>query len=281
MPEKAGNWLSKPLTWRLTIATTLLVSLCIHASLLFSFTFPPAKNQVTATSSSVINITLTSGQNTVPESAQPVSHPLNKKPVKPLVKNLTPKPEPTPALTPAKKEQPLKANIKTKTNTKTKNKTTNKKSHRQENRPPLQPKKSAISPIRRKDKKKAQHSPRVARSTAADPRVSAPAVKTVSQQANAEEIRLTYLHQLRQKISANKRYPLLARNRRLEGKVLIHFEVNGRGRIQTLNLISGPRLLQHSAEDAVKNALPFPPPKGISLPVKIELTLSYHLRLQS
>lgn len=269
MPEKEGNWLSKPLTWRLTIVTTLLISLGIHACLLLSFTFPPAKNQTSATPSPVINVALRPGQNTVPESAHPLVHPLNKKPVKPLVQNLKPKPEPTPALTPAKKEQPVKT------------KTKNTKNYHKENQQPLQLKKTAISSISRKDKKKAQHKPRVTRSIATDPKVPAPAVKTVSQQTNAEEIRLTYLHQLRQRISANKRYPLLARKRHLEGMVLIHFEVNSRGRIQTLNLISGPPLLQHSAEDAVKNALPFPPPKGISLPVKIELTLSYHLRLQS
>lgn len=91
-------------------------------------------------------------------------------------------------------------------------------------------------------------------------------------------IQASYVALLKERISDNKRYPRIAEKRRLEGAVELHFEIDKQGVASALDIQTGHRLFQQSAKVAVLNALPFPPPEGIEVPIKVDLTLTYRIK---
>jgi len=78
---------------------------------------------------------------------------------------------------------------------------------------------------------------------------------------------LFYYQQLiKEKIEENKRYPLLARNKGIEGEVWIKFEILKDGKVKNINVVksSHHQILDKAARESIKKANPFPPfPEGL------------------
>ena len=78
---------------------------------------------------------------------------------------------------------------------------------------------------------------------------------------------LFYYQQLiKQKIEENKRYPLLARNKGIEGEVWVKFEILKNGKVKNINVVKSSRhqILDNAAIESIKKANPFPPfPEGL------------------
>lgn len=66
--------------------------------------------------------------------------------------------------------------------------------------------------------------------------------------------------EIRNKIERAKRYPALARARKIEGVVSLSFLMDPTGKVQTINIVSssGSSILDEEALAAVKRAAPFP-----------------------
>ena len=78
---------------------------------------------------------------------------------------------------------------------------------------------------------------------------------------------LFYYQQLiKQKIEENKRYPLLARNKGIEGKVWVKFEILKNGKVKNIKVVKSSyhQILDKAAIESIKKANPFPPfPEGL------------------
>jgi len=78
---------------------------------------------------------------------------------------------------------------------------------------------------------------------------------------------LFYYQQLiKQKIEENKKYPLLARNKGIEGKVWVKFEILKNGKVKDIKVVksSHHQILDKAAIESIKKANPFPPfPEGL------------------
>lgn len=82
------------------------------------------------------------------------------------------------------------------------------------------------------------------------------------------------LAEIRRRVESKKRYPVLARRKGWEGKVLVELRLGGNGELESLRLLqpSGFPLLDHATLRAVKNAMPFPPLAGtVRIPVTYDL----------
>jgi len=75
-----------------------------------------------------------------------------------------------------------------------------------------------------------------------------------------------YQQLIKQKIEENKRYPLLARNKGIEGKVWVKFEILKDGKVKDIKIVksSHHQILDKAAIESIKKANPFPPfPEGL------------------
>ncbi|MGD2052783.1 MAG: TonB family protein [Gammaproteobacteria bacterium] len=90
--------------------------------------------------------------------------------------------------------------------------------------------------------------------------------------------RQLYLHKLMGHIESFKYYPRSARMRSLEGEVKVSFVLLDNGSYRQLNLDGAHSVLVKATRSALESAVPFPaPPKGMILPERLELTMSYSL----
>jgi len=86
-----------------------------------------------------------------------------------------------------------------------------------------------------------------------------------------------YLQLVKQKIEKNKRYPLLARNKGIEGEVWLKFEILKNGKVKNIKVVKSShyQILDKAAIESIKKANPFPPfPKELkenSLIINISL----------
>ncbi|WP_461536604.1 energy transducer TonB [Spongorhabdus nitratireducens] len=106
-------------------------------------------------------------------------------------------------------------------------------------------------------------------------------IKTDSQPlaagSNQSDQDISYRQLLRSRIEQHKRYPRMARLRHREGKVKLRLQIEGDGQASVLEMIEGDSLFEYSSLQAVREALPLPPPDGVMIPVRVDLTLYYHL----
>lgn len=106
--------------------------------------------------------------------------------------------------------------------------------------------------------------------------------KSEQHQTAGPDEKAAYLDSIRAAIEKNKRYPVTARRRRLEGRVSVSFEINGKGDVSNLSVAgsSGFSVLDKAAVSAVRDAGSFdPPPEQVgSLPVKIEIPIAFELK---
>lgn len=78
---------------------------------------------------------------------------------------------------------------------------------------------------------------------------------------------------IRRKIEQSKRYPVLARSRKIQGVAVLSFAINPSGGVEKLSLVksSGSELLDEEALSTVKRASPLP---YYSLPIQISIKFS-------
>ena len=88
--------------------------------------------------------------------------------------------------------------------------------------------------------------------------------------------RSRFLAALKSKINACKVYPRIAKKKRMQGKVRVHFTVTTGGGVSNI-VVKGPRIFANSAKTAVRKAFPVST-RGASLPMKVSLILNYHLK---
>jgi len=87
-----------------------------------------------------------------------------------------------------------------------------------------------------------------------------------------------FLAQIRHKIEKAKSYPRIARKRRMQGVVRVHFTILKSGKLGRLTL-KGPKIFYASARKAVQSAFPVNVKKAtIQLPATVNLSLRYKLR---
>ena len=110
--------------------------------------------------------------------------------------------------------------------------------------------------------------------------VRIPSPQMLDAEQQAANLR-AYLGTVRTRIEGCKRYPLMARSRRLEGMVAVRFVLNPNGQVSTLCIktSSGYDFLDEAAIEAVRNASPMPlPPTGVlSEAVSMELNIVFKL----
>lgn len=90
-----------------------------------------------------------------------------------------------------------------------------------------------------------------------------------------------YFDMLRLKIERHKKYPATARQRQIEGKVIVRFAISSEGRLSSLRIASSSRhdILDQAALNAVKDAAPFssPPPDLFKGPLLVEIAIVFEL----
>lgn len=116
--------------------------------------------------------------------------------------------------------------------------------------------------------------------TPVPPAVSAPAPRDPPAVAPAGVQRddvAEYVETINALIRDQKRYPKLARKRKIEGRVLVVLEISAEGELSALRLRDeAPRVLGRATEAAIRRAAPFPIPPGGAK--RIEIEIEYTLR---
>jgi len=98
-----------------------------------------------------------------------------------------------------------------------------------------------------------------------------------------EETASDYLAQVRELIARERRYPIMARRARREGKAQVRFHILNTGRMEgepRLIASSGYSELDRAALDCVLRAAPFPPfpPELKSSSMSLTLVIEFHLK---
>jgi len=106
----------------------------------------------------------------------------------------------------------------------------------------------------------------VEKSESKEPERPAAVVAAVKTSAPAAEIetaaRELYFNTIRKLIERQKKYPRMAMLRKLEGKVVIEFELSHSGKVRSIRVAEGSRfdILNRAATRAVEAAAPYPKP---------------------
>ena len=90
-----------------------------------------------------------------------------------------------------------------------------------------------------------------------------------------------YLHTVRMMIESNKRYPLDARRRQIQGRVVVRFVIETDGRVTNVTLAKKSRypLLDEAATASVRDSSPFPKPPSdlFDGPIPLEISIVFEL----
>ncbi|MFO7860644.1 MAG: energy transducer TonB [Desulfosalsimonas sp.] len=96
------------------------------------------------------------------------------------------------------------------------------------------------------------------------------------------DVMAAYFSGIRAAIERNKQYPAAARQRRQEGRVIVSFDVDSKGRVSDPEVVesSGFSSLDNAAVEAVRAAGPFdpPPPDAGDPPIGLEIPIVFQLR---
>ncbi len=87
-----------------------------------------------------------------------------------------------------------------------------------------------------------------------------------------------FLAEVRRKIDRYKSYPRIAKKRRMQGTVKVHFTILPSGQVSAVS-VEGPKVFLRSARQAVTNAFPVSVKDiPMHLPTTVNITLRYQLR---
>jgi len=91
-----------------------------------------------------------------------------------------------------------------------------------------------------------------------------------------------YFDMVRLKIESRKKYPESAREKQIQGRVVVRFLITGDGQISSLEIVKSSRhdVLDKAALEAVRNAAPFPRPPAdlFKDALRVEITILFELR---
>ena len=120
----------------------------------------------------------------------------------------------------------------------------------------------------------------------APPKVDALPAETVRAQAvgaraKPTQAEITWQKALLFHLNRHKRYPTVARNRRVQGVAKVEFKIDGRGKLIESRIIkgSGSKLLDEEALSVLKRASPFPPPPDRDSGEHVHLALPIEFRI--
>lgn len=149
---------------------------------------------------------------------------------------------------------------------------------------PVEPPKPKTPPKPKPEKKKEPVKkkpmpPKPAPKKAAAPKGAAAmaAVKQGTAQKDNVAQKNAFLAAIRQKINQNKSYPLIAKRRGMQGKVIAQFTILSNGSVADIKL-SGSKIFHASARQAIQKAFPVNAAgKPFSFPIVVNLALEYRL----
>ncbi|MDD2400126.1 MAG: energy transducer TonB [Sulfurovum sp.] len=149
---------------------------------------------------------------------------------------------------------------------------------------PVEPPKPKTPPKPKPEKKKEPVKkkpmpPKPAPKKAAAPKGAAAmaAVKQGTAQKDNVARKNAFLAAIRQKINQNKSYPLIAKRRGMQGKVIAQFTILSNGSVADIKL-SGSKIFHASARQAIQKAFPVNAAgKPFSFPIVVNLALEYRL----
>lgn len=108
--------------------------------------------------------------------------------------------------------------------------------------------------------------------------VSEKSVETKMAQETLHVKKVRYLSELKNRIDTNKSYPRLARERNIEGCVVIEFTISPEGNLIAFTIIEGKQVFHKSVKEAIIKSFPFPMPEPIfASNLTIQLTIEYAL----
>lgn len=87
-----------------------------------------------------------------------------------------------------------------------------------------------------------------------------------------------FFAKIRAKINRAKKYPRMAKRRRVQGTVKVSFTITGSGNVRNIS-VSGPKVFHKSAKDAVRKAFPISTRDApISLPTSLNISIRYRIK---
>ena len=87
-----------------------------------------------------------------------------------------------------------------------------------------------------------------------------------------------YFTELKNRIDANKTYPKFARERNIEGSVLVEFTISPEGKLISYTIVEGKQVFHKSVQEAILKSFPFPMKESLFVSdLTVKLTIGYTL----
>jgi len=110
------------------------------------------------------------------------------------------------------------------------------------------------------------------------PTVKTPIARVVSDNGAAKK---AFLHNIRSKIIANKKYPKIALRRHIEGAIKVRFDITKHGQVTNVRFIQGKRVFQKSVRKTLDRTFPVTIPANMKnkLPISdISVILHFNIK---
>lgn len=105
--------------------------------------------------------------------------------------------------------------------------------------------------------------------------------KSVEKKVEQESLHVKqerYFTELKNRINANKTYPKFARERNIEGSVLVEFTISPEGRLISYTIVEGKQVFHKSVQEAILKSFPFPMKESLFVSdLTVKLTIGYTL----
>ena len=103
-------------------------------------------------------------------------------------------------------------------------------------------------------------------------------VEKVVEQESLHVKQERYFTELKNRIDANKTYPRFARERNIEGSVLVEFTISPEGKLLSYAIVEGKQVFHKSVKEAIQKSFPFPMRESLfSSNLTVTLTIGYTL----
>lgn len=103
-------------------------------------------------------------------------------------------------------------------------------------------------------------------------------VEKVVEQESLHVKQERYFTELKNRIDANKTYPRFARERSIEGNVLVEFTISPEGKLISYTIVEGKQVFHKSVQEAILKSFPFPMKESLFVSdLTIKLTIGYTL----